>query len=64
MSDHFKLVVFRLDEQRYAIPLAAVERIVRAVEVTALPEGPEIVLGVIDMEGRIRPVLDTRGKSG
>jgi purine-binding chemotaxis protein CheW len=62
MSDPSKLVVFRLDSQRYAMPLAAVERIVRAVEVTALPQAPEIVLGVIDVEGRILPVLNIRRK--
>jgi purine-binding chemotaxis protein CheW len=62
MNAHSKLVVFRLDDQRYAMPLMAVERIVRAVEVTVLPEAPEIVMGVIDMEGRILPVLNIRRK--
>jgi purine-binding chemotaxis protein CheW len=37
MSDIAQLVVFRLDERRYALPLAVVERIVRAVDVTPLP---------------------------
>jgi purine-binding chemotaxis protein CheW len=64
MGDHSKLVVFRLDNQRYAMPLAAVERIVRAVEVTALPKAPDIVLGVIDVAGRILPVLNLRRKVG
>ena len=53
-----QLVVFRLDRQRYALPLVAVERIVRAVEVTPLPGAPAIVLGAIDVEGRILPVLN------
>jgi purine-binding chemotaxis protein CheW len=64
MSDSSKLVVFHLDDQRYAIPLAAVERIVRAVDVTALPKAPGIVLGVIDVEGRVLPVLNIRRKVG
>lgn len=55
-----QLVVFRLDEQRYALPLAAVERVVRAVAVTRLPNAPPVVLGVIDVEGRVLPVLDVR----
>ena len=53
-----QLVVFRLGEQRYALPLAAVERIVRAVEVTPLPGAPAIVFGAIDVEGRVLPVLN------
>jgi purine-binding chemotaxis protein CheW len=60
MSALIQLVVFRLDAQRYALPIAAVERIVRAVEVTPLPSAPSIVLGVIDIEGRLLPVLDVR----
>jgi len=47
MLAHNQLVVFRLDEQRYALHLALVKRIVRAMEVTTLPKAPEIVLGVI-----------------
>ncbi|MCX7365748.1 MAG: chemotaxis protein CheW [Alphaproteobacteria bacterium] len=59
-----QFVVFSLDEQRYALPLQAIERIVRAVEVTALPHAPPMVLGVIDMAGRILPVLSLRQHFG
>jgi len=64
MSESVQLVVFRLDEQRYALSLAAVERIVRAVEVTLLPNAPPIVLGAIDVEGHVLPVLDVRRRFG
>lgn len=57
-----KLVVFRLDEQPYALRLPTVERIVRAVEVAHLPKAPEMVLGVINVQGRIIPVADIRGR--
>lgn len=60
MSAALQLLVFRLGEQRYALPLAAVERIVRAVEVTPLPGAPPIVLGAIDVQGRVLPVLNLR----
>ena len=40
--------------------MTAVERIVRAVEVTPLPGAPAIVLGAIDVEGRVLPVLNLR----
>ncbi|HEY4367709.1 MAG TPA: chemotaxis protein CheW [Steroidobacteraceae bacterium] len=55
-----RLVVFRLDEQRYALPLATVERIVRAVAITPLPKAPAIVHGVIDVEGSVLPVFNMR----
>jgi purine-binding chemotaxis protein CheW len=59
-----KWVVFSLDTGRYALPLAAVERIVRAVEVTRLPSAPPIVLGAIDVQGRVLPVFNLRRRFG
>src|SRR3981081_3669364 len=64
MSELTQLVVFRLDARRYALPLSAVERIVPAVEVTPLPKAPAIVLGVIDVEGRVLPMLNIRRRFG
>lgn len=55
-----QLVVFRLDQQRYALPLAVVERVVRAAEVTPLPMAPAIVLGAINVHGRVLPVFNVR----
>ena len=60
MAPAHQLVVFNMDEQRYALQLATVERVVRMVEVTLLPQAPKIVLGVINAQGRIIPVVDIR----
>jgi purine-binding chemotaxis protein CheW len=58
------IVTFTLDEQRYGLPLAVVERIVRAAEVTRLPNAPSIVVGAINVEGRVLPVLNVRRRFG
>ncbi|HYN74460.1 MAG TPA: chemotaxis protein CheW [Candidatus Methanoperedens sp.] len=55
-----RIVVFALDDARCALSLSAVERPVRAVAITPLPNAPEIVLGVINAQGRIIPVVDVR----
>jgi purine-binding chemotaxis protein CheW len=60
MSEITQLVVFRLDERRYALPLTVAERVVRAVDVTPLPNAPAIVLGAINVQGRVLPVLNVR----
>lgn len=60
MQDTLQLVVFTLDDHRYALHLLAVERTVRMVEITLLPKAPETVLGVINIQGRIIPVLNIR----
>ncbi len=64
MTQPIQLVVFGLDAQRYALPLASVERIVRAVEITRLPDAPAIVLGAINVAGRVLPVLNLRRRFG
>lgn len=60
VTDTVRLVVFKLDEMRYAINLSTVERVIRAVEITPLPKSPDIVLGVINLHGTIIPVLNVR----
>ncbi len=60
MNQPNQFVVFALDERQYALPLLAVERIIRMVEVTLLPKPPEIVLGVLNVQGEIIPVLSLR----
>ena len=57
-------LVFYLDEGRYALPLAAVDRIVRAVHVTPMPGAPSIILGAIDVQGRVLPVFNIRRRFG
>ena len=54
------LITFSLDCQLYALHLSAVERAVRMVEITPLPQAPEIVLGVVNLQGRIIPALNLR----
>jgi purine-binding chemotaxis protein CheW len=60
MNRLIRLVHFNFDDQKYALFLSAVIRIIRVVEITGLPKAPEIVLGVINMHGLIIPVFDIR----
>jgi purine-binding chemotaxis protein CheW len=58
--DQHQIVVFTLEERHYALPLSVVQRVIRAVEITPLPKAPEIVMGVINIQGQILPVIDIR----
>lgn len=60
MDKPIQLVVFILDEQQYALHLTAVERVVRAIYVTPLPKAPDIILGIVNLRGRIVPVVNVR----
>ncbi len=57
---HGLVVIFALDEQRFGLDIAAIERVVRVVEITPLPDAPTGVIGIVNLQGRVLPVLDLR----
>lgn len=59
-----RLVLFVIDGQRYALPLLTVERVLPMVAVARLPKAPAVALGVVNVHGRIIPVVDVRRRLG
>jgi purine-binding chemotaxis protein CheW len=59
-----RLVLFLIEEQRYALSVAAVQRVLPMVAVSPLPHAPPITLGVINLRGAVVPVLDIRRRFG
>ncbi|TAJ19229.1 MAG: chemotaxis protein CheW [Rugosibacter sp.] len=53
-------VVIGLDELRIALRLSVVDRVIRAIYVSPLPDAPEIVSGVVNVQGRVIPVVNIR----
>jgi purine-binding chemotaxis protein CheW len=64
MNPACRLVVFRVEEGRFAVRLEEVERVVAAVELAPLPDAPRLVLGVFNLQGRVIPALDLRRRLG
>jgi len=59
-----RLVLLTVDGQTYALHLEAVDRILRMVEVTRLPEAPDVVEGVVNIRGEVVPVVSIRRRLG
>lgn len=59
-----KFLSFRLGEEGYGIPVLKVQEIVRMTAVTRVPRVPDFVLGVINLRGKIIPVIDLRVRLG
>ena len=59
-----QLVTCRVDREEYAIDILSVQEINRMVEITRVPKAPAFVEGVINLRGRIIPVLDLRRRFG
>ncbi|MCB0403956.1 MAG: purine-binding chemotaxis protein CheW [Bdellovibrionales bacterium] len=51
---------FSLNAQRYGLPIGSVKEISTVGEVTAVPRVPKFVLGVMNLRGKIIPVIDLR----
>lgn len=56
------LATFVLDKEEYGVDVRQVQEIRRMGEITAVPRAPEFVRGVINLRGRILPVLDLKRK--
>lgn len=54
------VVVCTVGEQQYAIPVAAILEVAALVEVTAVPQGPAEMVGVVNRRGAVIPLLDLR----
>ena len=59
-SSVLQFVTFRLDGELFALPLASVTEVMRMVAVTALPDSPAWLAGVINVRGDVVPVVDLR----
>jgi purine-binding chemotaxis protein CheW len=60
MADE-QFVVFRLGDQEYGLPIAAVDEIARPPEqIARLPKAPAFVDGVINLRGTVVPIVDLR----
>lgn len=59
-----QLVVFTLANETYGVAISAVNEIIRMQDITEVPRTPEFVEGVINLRGRIVPVIDLRKRFG
>jgi purine-binding chemotaxis protein CheW len=58
------LVVFQLGAEEYAVPIAQVREVVRVGEITRVPHAPPHIRGVMNLRGRILPVVEIRTRLG
>ena len=59
-----KYLTFILGSGAFGIPILKVREIIRLLEITPIPRMPEYVRGVINLRGKIVPVIDLRLKFG
>ncbi|MEE9613740.1 MAG: chemotaxis protein CheW, partial [Thermodesulfobacteriota bacterium] len=64
MSTILQLVGFKVDKEFFGVPIDKVKEIVRVPDITVVPDTPDFLEGVINLRGRIVPVVDMRTRIG
>ena len=64
MEKDLHIVGFRIGNETYGVRIGAVREIVRVPEITAVPSAPDLIEGVINLRGKIIPVMDLRKRFG
>ncbi len=54
------LMGFWVDNQRFAISVSDIEKVIRAVAVTVVPDAKSVIYGMMDLHGRVIPVINLR----
>jgi len=57
-----KYLTFNLMEEYYGVNVKSIQQIIKVVDITMIPKTPEFVKGVINLRGKIIPVIDLRLK--
>jgi purine-binding chemotaxis protein CheW len=64
MAKDLQLVGFRIGNETFGVPINLVREIVRVPDISAVPDAPDYVEGVINLRGRIISVIDLRKRFG
>src|SRR5574344_1856645 len=63
-KDEQKLLTFSLDKEEFGISINKVKELIGMMDITKIPGTPSFVKGVINLRGKIIPVMDLRLKFG
>ncbi|RME26985.1 MAG: chemotaxis protein CheW [Candidatus Zixiibacteriota bacterium] len=59
-SDELQLVSFNIGSEEFGVDILKVQEINRMVEITKVPQAPHYVEGVINLRGKVIPIVDLR----
>lgn len=64
LSDLLQLVSFKIEDEEFGIDILKVQEINKMLKITKVPNAPVFVDGVVNLRGRIIPVIDLRTRLG
>jgi purine-binding chemotaxis protein CheW len=60
----FQLVSFTIGQEEFGLDIQCIQEINRMVDITRVPNSPEYVTGVINLRGKVIPIIDLRKRFG
>ncbi len=57
-----KFLTFQLSNEQYGIPIQKIKEIINIMDITSVPGSPSFIKGVINLRGKIIPIMDLRLK--
>src|SRR5438552_15967629 len=64
MNRELHIVGFQVGRETYGVPITSLHEIVRVPEITAVPDAPDYLEGVINLRGKIVSIIDLRKRFG
>ncbi|MBV9086889.1 MAG: purine-binding chemotaxis protein CheW [Acidobacteriaceae bacterium] len=64
MMKELHIVGFQVGRETFGVPISQIYEIMRVPEITSVPDAPEAVVGVMNLRGKIVPVVDLRRRFG
>lgn len=63
-AELMQLVTFSIGEEEFGVDILKVQEIIRTMEITKVPRAPHFVVGVINLRGKVIPIIDLRKRFG
>ncbi|MHC1711969.1 MAG: chemotaxis protein CheW [Solidesulfovibrio sp.] len=59
-----QLVTFTISSEEFGLDILKVQEIIRTMDITKVPRAPDFVEGVINLRGKVIPIIDLRKRFG
>lgn len=63
-TELLQLVTFSIGDEEFGVEILKVQEIIRMLEITKVPKAPPFVEGVINLRGKVIPIIDLRKRFG
>jgi len=63
-NDLLQLVTFHIGDEEFGVEILKVQEIIRMMGITRVPKAPDFVEGVINLRGKVIPIVDLRKRFG